>query len=293
MTRIGVHSFVWAAGSSQDVLQCMIESTVSAGYDLIEFSYLNPTEVNVDWLAKALADAKLGVAISMGLPPEGDVSSEDPAVVSAGESLLRGAVALTRDLGGTVLGGILSSAHAKYDTFPTRLNWDTAVEAISRVARMAEASKIVLNLEIVNRFESNLLNTLAQGASFINDTGARNVMLHADTFHMNIEEPGIAQAIRQFGKHIGYMHIGESHRGALGTGNIDFGSVFDALVEVEYQGDITFESFSRKIVDTELSLKTGIWRDLWSDNLVLARQARSFIDLCLNQSRERLLLASA
>lgn len=285
MSKIGVHSFVWSAGSSKDELEKALVNTHELGFDLIEFSYIDPTQVEVSWLARRLEALQLDVAISMGLPPEGDISSGDPATVARGTAILMNAVDLTRDLGGTKLAGILSSAHGKCEAPLTRKAWDTSVSAFAGVAEHAKAAGVTLNLEVVNRFESNMLNTAAQGMAYIADVGASNAFLHLDTFHMNIEEADMGLAIRHAADKIGYVHIGESHRGYLGTGNIDFASVFDALVEIGWQDYVTFESFSSAIVDRALSVKTAIWRDLWTDNIALARHARSFIELGLETAR--------
>lgn len=285
MTKIGVHSFVWSAGSSREALDAVLTRSHELGFDLVEFSYIDPKQVEVSWLAGRLRELNLGVAISMGLPPEGDVSSEDPAVVTNGEAILDAAVALTGDLGGTKLAGILSSSHGKQEQAVTKRGWDTSVAAVSRVAERAKQAGVTLNLEIVNRFESNMLNTAAQGLAFIEATGASNVLLHLDTFHMNIEEADVGLAIRHAGDKIGYVHIGESHRGYLGTGSIDFPKIFDALVAIGWDDVVTFESFSSAIVDRDLSLKTAIWRDLWSDNVALAEHARRFITLGMETAR--------
>jgi D-psicose/D-tagatose/L-ribulose 3-epimerase len=287
MSKIGVHSFVWSAGSSKNELEKALTRSHELGFKLIEFSYLDPKQVDVKWLASRIRELGLDVAISMGLPPEGDVSSDDPAVVSNGQDILERAVALVRDLGGTKLAGILSSAHGKQEHVLTRKSWDTSVSTLSKVADRAKAAGVTLNLEIVNRFESNMLNTAAQGMAYIKDTGASNVFLHLDTFHMNIEEADVGLAIRHAADKIGYVHIGESHRGYLGTGNIDFAAVFDALVAIGWNDYVTFESFSTAIVDKDLSLKTAIWRNLWNDNVELAKHARQFIELGLETSRRK------
>ncbi|KAA0689139.1 sugar phosphate isomerase/epimerase [Neorhizobium sp. P12A] len=287
MSKIGVHSFVWSAGSSRDELERALTRTHELGYKLIEFSYLDPQQVDVKWLAGRLQELGLDVAISMGLPPEGDISSTDPSVVRNGEDILDRAVGLVRDLGGTKLAGILSSAHGKQEQAPTRRAWDTSVSALTKVADRAKASGVTLNLEIVNRFESNMLNTAAQGMAYIRDTGASNVLLHLDTFHMNIEEADVGLAIRHAADKIGYVHIGESHRGYLGTGNIDFAAIFDGLIAIGWNDYVTFESFSTTIVDKDLSLKTAIWRNLWTDNVSLAKHARTFIEIGLETAKRK------
>ncbi|MDX8506404.1 sugar phosphate isomerase/epimerase family protein [Mesorhizobium captivum] len=293
MSRIGIHSFVWSASSAQADLERTLANTKEAGFDLIEFSYLDPANVDIGKLAGRIADLGLGVAISIGLPGDGDISSADKAVAARGIDILNRTIALTRDLGGQKVGGILSTSHGLQTEAPTRDQWNRSAAMLARVAETAKAAGVTLNLEIVNRFESNLLNTAAQGLAFIEDTGSDNIFLHLDTFHMNIEEADVGLAIRHAAKKIGYVHIGESHRGFLGTGSIDFAAIFDALTAIGYSDDLSFESFSSEIVDENLSRKTAIWRNLWTDNMELARHARRFIGVGLETARRKAELASA
>ncbi|MER8645150.1 sugar phosphate isomerase/epimerase [Mesorhizobium sp. M1252] len=287
MSRIGIHSFVWSASSAQGDLERTLANTKEAGFDLIEFSYLDPANVDVGGLARRIADLKLGVAISIGLPADGDISSADKAVAARGVKILNETIALTRDLGGQKIGGILSTSHGLQTQAPTRDQWNRSAGTLAKVAETAKAAGVTLNLEIVNRFESNLLNTASQGLAFIADTGSDNIFLHLDTFHMNIEEADVGLAIRHAADKIGYVHIGESHRGFLGTGNIDFAAIFDALTAIGYRDDLSFESFSSKIVDENLSRKTAIWRNLWADNMELARHARAFISIGLETAQRK------
>ncbi|MGY4601639.1 D-psicose/D-tagatose/L-ribulose 3-epimerase [Bradyrhizobium sp. USDA 4474] len=293
MSRIGIHSFVWSASSAQTDLERTLANTKEAGFDLIEFSYLDPANVDIDRLAGRIAELDLGVVISIGLPAEGDISSADSAIAARGIEILNRTIALTRDLGGRKLGGILSSAHGLQTTASTRDQWNRSAATLAEAAERAKAAGVTLNLEIVNRFESNLLNTSAQGLAFIEDSGSDNIFLHLDTFHMNLEEADIGLAIRRAANKIGYVHIGESHRGFLGTGNIDFAAVFDALTAIGYKDDLSFESFSSEIVDENLSRKAAIWRNLWTDNMELARHARRFIALGLETARRKAELVRA
>lgn len=293
MSRIGIHSFVWSASSAQGDLERTLANTREAGFDLIEFSYLDPANVDVAGLARRIADLDLGVAISIGLPADGDISSADKAIAAHGVEVLKRTIALTRDLGGRKVAGILSTGHGLQTEAPTRDQWNRSAATLAKVAETAKAAAVTLNLEIVNRFESNLLNTAAQGLAFIEDTGSDNIFLHLDTFHMNIEEADVGLAIRHAADKIGYVHIGESHRGFLGTGNIDFAAIFDALTAVGYSDDLSFESFSSEIVDENLSKKTAIWRNLWTDNMELARHARRFIAIGLETARRKAELVSS
>lgn len=279
MRRLGIHSFVWTGGQTQEGLEMALQKSAQHGYRMIEFAYLRPERFDLDRLARMAADLDIEIVVTMGLPAHSDVSSEDREAVGRGKALLADAVRAVRDIGGIRLGGILYSMHGKYDRMPTAEGWKNSVEAIAETAEVARGCGVQIVLEVVNRFESNLLNTTAQGLKFLRDTGRDDVFLHLDSFHMNIEEPDPAAAIRLAGDKIAYYHIGENYRGYLGTGTVDFDAVFRALVAIGYDRDIVFESFSRAIVDEGLSLACGIWRDTWTDNDPLAAHARTFIEL--------------
>ncbi len=121
------------------------------------------------------------------------------------------------------------------------------------------------------------MNTGQEGLEFLDQVDRPNAFLHLDTYHMNIEENGMEKAVLAAGDRLGYVHIGESHRGYLGTGNIDFKTFFNALKSIGYQGPITFESFSSRVVDPALSNTLCVWRNLWDDSDDLASKSLTFI----------------
>jgi len=287
MRRLGIHSFVWTGGQTQDGLEMALEKSAEHGYRMIEFAYLRPERFDLDRLATKAKELDIDIVVTMGLPAAADVSSEEPAAVAKGRAFLSDAVKAVRDIGGIRLGGILYSMHGKYDRMPTERGWMNSAEAIAATAHVARDCGVELVLEIVNRFESNLLNTAAQGLKFIADTGRDDVYLHLDSFHMNIEEADPAAAIRLARDKLTYYHIGENYRGYLGTGTVDFDAVFSALVDIDYDRDIVFESFSSSIVDEGLSLACGIWRDTWTDNDPLAAHAKTFIEMKWAEAQRR------
>lgn len=287
MGRLGIHSFVWTGGQTQQGLEHALEKSAEHGYRTIEFAYLKPELFDLDRLAKKAQSLDVQIGVTMGLPLDKDVSSTDPATVAAGKAMLADAVRAVRDIGGNKLGGILYSAHTKYNRQPSADGWKNSVEAIAETAELAQGTGVDIVLEVVNRFESNLLNTTAQGLKFLDETGRDDVRLHLDTFHMNIEEANHAAAIRLAGDKLGYFHIGESNRGYLGDGTINFDAVFDALLDIDYQRDIVFESFSAAVVDESLSLACAIWRDTWTDNDPLAAHAKQFINLKMAEAARR------
>jgi D-psicose/D-tagatose/L-ribulose 3-epimerase len=98
---------------------------------------------------------------------------------------------------------------------------------------------------------------------------------------MNIEEDDFDEPVRLCGDKLVYVHIGESHRGYLGSGNVDFATFFRVLRETGYAGPIAFESFSSAVVTPDLSNTLGVWRNLWTDNRDLARHAKAYMDRLL------------
>lgn len=287
MNRLGIHSFVWTAGTTQAGIETAMEQSAACGFQLIELAYLRPEKFNLDALAKRAQSLGLDIAVTMGLPLSGDISSEEVDQVTAGAGILASAVAAVRDIGGSKLGGILYSAHTKYNRAPTDRGRKNSIATIATTADLAKAAGVDLVLEVVNRFETNLLNTTAQGLDFISKTGSDHVRLHLDTFHMNIEEANPAAALRLAGDTLGYFHIGESNRGYLGDGVINFDLIFDALLDINYARDITFESFSTAVVDESLSLACAIWRDTWTEQLPLAHHAKAFIDRKRGEAQRR------
>jgi D-psicose/D-tagatose/L-ribulose 3-epimerase len=252
-------------------------SSRDAGFDLIEIPVLDPSSIDVTATTAALRDAGIGARCSLGLSWSTDISSADDSVVARGEALLSDALSVARDVGSPYLGGVIYSALGKYQEMPTERGRSNAVGALRRLAEKARASGISLGLEVVNRYESNLLNTAEQALALIDDIGMANVVVHLDTYHMNIEESDFRTPVIRCGSRLGYVHIGESYRGYLGTGTVDFPQLFGALAEIGYEGTITFESFSSSVVAPDLSRTLAIWRNTWSDSADLARQARAFI----------------
>lgn len=175
MRKLGIHSFVWTDGKTQDGLEWAIEKSAEHGYKIIEFTFMRPKNFSLDRLAQKAKALDLEIVVSMGLTDETDVSSEDPDRVAKGKALLADTVKVVRDIGGIRLGGILYSMHGKYAKMPTVRGWMNSAEAIAATAEIAKQCGVQIVLEIVNRFETNLLNTTAQGLMFIKDTGREDV----------------------------------------------------------------------------------------------------------------------
>lgn len=276
MNPLGLHALVWVGDWTESSARHAISATADLGFDIIEVPLLDPDAVDPAMTRRLLEDHGLQANCSLGLAPDADVSSEDPAVVQRGRDLLAKAVEVTAGMGGEFLCGVLYSVLAKYPGPMSARSRANVVESMAWLHQEASAAGLRVALEVVNRYETNVANTANEMAALIADTGC-DIRLHLDTYHMNIEEDGMREAVISHADEIGYVHIGESHRGYLGSGNVDFDSFCAALREVEYQGPVVFESFSSAVVHPTLSNTLAVWRNLWDDGADLATHARNFL----------------
>ena len=286
MNKLGLHAFVWAKGWSRDEAARAIGQTAELGYDLIELAALDPSTIDTGFTRRELDKAGLGATASLGLDADSDISSNDRDKEKRGQAKLEQAIAMGRDVGATHICGILESAFQKYSVPTTAEGVKRSVEVLQRVGETAAKSNITLGLEVVNRYESNVLNTASQAVEMCRRIGRPNVKVHLDVYHMNIEESDITSAIIDTGEHLGYFHTGDSHRGYMGSGSIDLAGVFRALVRSGYQGPITFESFSSRVVGQPLEGILGIWRNLWEDSRDLAAHALMYTKAQLKAAQE-------
>lgn len=277
MQQIGCHGLVWTGIFDEEGLRLAISKTKEAGFDLIELPLLNPYDFEIAAAKRLLNEYDLGVTGSLGLSPATDVSSEDPDTVKAGEELLGKALEVLSELGSEHLVGVLYSALKKFMEPATAVGRRNSVAAMRRLSTRAESLGIKISLEVVNRYETNIMNTGHQALAFLDEVGQSNAFVHLDTYHMNIEESGLFAPVVEAGARLGYAHIGESHRGYLGSGTVDFDSFFRALAHIDYDGPIVFESFSSAVMSPDLSRMLGIWRNLWSDSADLGAHANTFI----------------
>ena len=119
--------------------------------------------------------------------------------------------------------------------------WDYAVESVKAAAAYAEERGVLIAIEPINRYESFLVNNVDQGLRFVQEVGSEVVKLHLDTFHMNIEDKDLVEAVRKAGALLINMHISDSQRGPVGHGHTDFVAIIRALKQINYQGALTME----------------------------------------------------
>jgi len=275
--EFGGHALVWVGDWSAASARSAISSASRNGYDYIELAIFDPWSFDIAMTKDLLQEFNLRAHASLGLSGKSDVTSPDASIVKKGDELLCKVADVLHALGGTELCGVIYSSLAKYPGPASKEARASSVAAMQRLADYTAELGINIDLEVVNRYETNIMNTGLEGLEFLDQVNRPNAFIHLDTYHMNIEEDGLQKSVLAAGERLGYVHIGESHRGYLGTGNVDFDSFFTALKKINYQGPITFESFSSAVVDPALSNTLCVWRNLWNDSDDLAKKSLDFM----------------
>jgi D-psicose/D-tagatose/L-ribulose 3-epimerase len=284
---IGIHALVWVGGTSPQSVTTAITNTKQAGHDLLELSLHDSLNLDVDATRSQLAAAGLKVACSRGLAFTADVSSEDPDTVKRGAELLTESLQITHQLGGTHFTGALYGALGKYSHPLSAAGRSNVVSVLHDLSSQAAELGMTLGLEVCNRYETNVINTATDALRLADDIGADNVLIHLDIYHMNIDEDDFVRPMVLVGDRLVHVHIGEKHRGYLGSGHLDFVPFFRALDSIGYTGPITFESFSSAVVAPGLSNDLAVWRNLCNDGADLARHAHQFITEAVPQAGRR------
>jgi D-psicose/D-tagatose/L-ribulose 3-epimerase len=274
---IAAHPLIWIARWTRESGPVAIERAAACGYDMLIVPLRDPAQIEPAAIARACAAAGVRPIASIIHGPDTDPASADPDVSARGEQRLMLALALARDIGATQLGGIPHAAWGRATAPPSAVGRSNAIAVLARVAAAAKRAGIRMTLEALNRFENNLINTAAQAVEFAEATGQDNLLVHLDTFHMLIEESDPCAAIARSAARLGYFEFSESHRGALGAGNVDVPGLARALVAANYQGPVGFEAFSAAILDPALAAQLSVWNATYRDADQVARAARELI----------------
>jgi D-psicose/D-tagatose/L-ribulose 3-epimerase len=230
-----------------------------AGYRRVVLGPLDPSSRGVADLAQRIGDAGL-VPITMAVQsPEANVGSEDPHVRRRGFDQLRRFVDLTVRMGGDQLNGVPYGVHGDARSRPAEGRLARVAELVGDVADEAAAAGIMMTFEVVNRYETSVLNTAAEAVRFVELSGSRNLRIHLDTFHMAIEEADLMGAIGHALPHLGYLEFGQSSRGLLSTGSLDLAAVLEGTLALGYTGRFGVEGFSRSVMQGPVADALKIW----------------------------------
>ena len=276
--KFGVNSFVWVSPCSTKAVKELAPKVKSMGFDILEIACENPELLDVQTIKEELAKNELLGIICGVFGPERNICSFDPQIRENARKYILWLIDAAVAIGSEVVAGPMYSSVGKAhleDREERRKEWELAVMEIRTIADYAETKGIKLALEPLNRFETDMINTVSQGLVFINDVGRNNVGFHLDTFHMHLEEKSSPDAIRQAGDKIYHFHACENDRGVPGTGQVHWQEISAALKSVNYQGPVVIESFTSQV--KEIARAVSIWREIAPSQDAIAQQGLQFL----------------
>ncbi len=247
MNKTGIYFAFWEREWEADYCY-YIKKAARLGFDVLELAAGCLPEMTKD-KRKEIADCARTEGIELtyciGLPPCYDLAHEDAEVRAQGKDYVKRLLSCIYEMGGKTFGGILYSAWpGRTVTYDYKMQArERSLASLKEIAKVTEDYDIDYCLEVVNRFEQYLLNTAQEGVDFVKELGAPKVKLLLDSFHMNIEEDSLYEAIRTAGDYLGHFHIGECNRKTPGLGRIDWDSICRGLLSIGYQGKIVMEPF--------------------------------------------------
>ncbi len=228
-----------------DSLADSIALAAKHGYDAVELFFPAPDFAPAAEVLKLTQSHNLEIAAlgtGAGMVKHGlSLTDPNPEKRHSAIDFIHQMIALGGELGAPA---ILGSMQGKWGGEVSReqaLDW--LAEALHSCGKKAAEHGVPFIYEPLNRYETNLINHLAEGARYLEKHGLENVVLLADLFHMNIEESDIAQAIREAGKHVGHVHFADSNRQAMGFGHGDPAPIVAALRDIGYEGYLSAEIF--------------------------------------------------
>ena len=272
MAKFGAHAFLWIDRWTTEKGNFAINAASEQGFDFIEIPLLRPDEFEPESHKKALRSAGIEAVASLGLPDDLHMP-ENP---QGAKGFLIKALQKLNEVGGTYLCGCIAYTIGKFTGQPpTKVERQIVSDTLGEVAAEAKKMGMTLGLEVVNRNEGYLYNTLEDAREAILAIGADNLNLHADTYHMNIEEEGFYNPIINTADVLAYIHMSESHRGLIGTGTVNWDEVFRGLRDAKYTGPLTLESFTS--INPDIIAATKLWRAPKYTPEVFARKGLEFL----------------
>jgi sugar phosphate isomerase/epimerase len=237
---------------SAEELSSPIYRLAELGYDAVELGAELPL-VEASRARDLIEGAGLAVSsICPSFTPERDLAHPDPEVRENAMRYLREVTDLANAVGAPVITVAPTAFLRTRPVASESEEWDLAVESIRYAGDYAASVRVDLAIECWNRYGTFLLNRLEQAARLWRETGLANGGILADTYHMNIEERSLPEAIRAAGPLVKHIHLSDSNRAAPGLGHVDFAAVLQALLDIDYPGYLAFE------LDPRAAMRSGL-----------------------------------
>jgi D-psicose/D-tagatose/L-ribulose 3-epimerase len=276
--QFGVNTWVWTSPLTTKELESLAPKVAGMGFDWIEIPLEGLDDLEPSRGRAIVRDHGLGVSTCAAMGPDRDLVHPDPAIQQNGMAYIRGCIDITGKLGATnLVGPIYSAVGRTWQATPDERarDIDLLVKNLGALARYAGDHGVVICIEPLNRFETSLINLATQAIEVVDRVDHPSCKIMLDTFHMNVEEKSLGNAIRAAGPRLHHVHACENDRGAPGSGNVTWQDVKQGLADIGYDGPVVIESFTAKV--KSIARAAAIWRALAPTQDDLAQDGLRFL----------------
>ena len=245
---VACHLNVLLADVASDLLPAALDALAEAGYRRVVLHPLDPATTDAAGLRRTFEARGIAPITIAGQGPGANVSSADADERAAGAAALRAAVDLTVALGGDQMNGVPYGLFGRASGPTSPAAFERSAAEVGRVAEYAHERGVAMTFEVLNRYETAAINTAAQAMQYVEASGSEHLRIHLDTFHMAVEEGDLAAAITHALPKLGYLELGQSGRGGLGSGAVDVADLLRHAIDSGYTGRVGVEAFSRGVL---------------------------------------------
>jgi D-psicose/D-tagatose/L-ribulose 3-epimerase len=278
LMKFGINTWVWTAPLTTEVLSELAPKVAGIGFDWIETPLENLDDLDYLDAKTIIQDNGLLVSACAAMGPDRDLIHEDAGVRQNGMDYLKGCIEACEMMGATNLVGPLYSAVGRtWQQTPDERakDLDLLVKNLSALSAYANDHGVKLGIEPLNRFETSFINLANQAVEVVDRVNNPSCGIMLDTFHMNIEEKSLSEAIKTAGSRLIQVHTCENDRGAPGSGTVTWQDVKVGLEAINYDGPLVIESFTPQV--KSIARAAAIWRPLAASPEELARNGLEFL----------------
>jgi D-psicose/D-tagatose/L-ribulose 3-epimerase len=278
--KLGVSAFAWTAKFDRSHLR-LVPLIKEMGFSGFEIAMFDPADLAVEDIRRAFETSDLECTVCAILPPGVNPISPDAAVRKTSVQHLIRCIETASALGAKLLGGPLYAPIGYLpDHRPTKDEWSWAVDAFQSVCEVLDSCNVTISIEPVNRSETFFVRTAREASSLCDAIGHPRFGVMIDTFHANIEERNIPEALTSTGPRLKHIHASENDRGLLGKGHVDFPGIVAALKKIGYNGYLMIEGFGYSPQET--NAPGALWADIAVSPEEIASTGARFLNQILN-----------
>jgi D-psicose/D-tagatose/L-ribulose 3-epimerase len=277
MYPIGINTFLFTSPFTNESVE-LFAAFADWGFDTVEIAAEDTSQLDANIIKAALEKYHLRcISVAAVFGPARDLRGT-PEQQQTAFNYIKDTIDFTKAIGGELVAGPLYSSVGRADAVSAgdyALQEQTVIAHLRELCNYAEEKKIKLAIEPLNRFETDFINTCEQGLNLIEKVSSDALYLHLDTFHMNIEEKHLGEAIQKAAQRLALLHTCGSDRGTPGWDHTDWDAIKQALKSINYKGQLVIESFTPEV--KLIARAASIWRTIDGSGEIIAREGLKFL----------------